>query len=68
MRELYEHEFILYKADDHDVIANVLIKDETLWTTQKKMARLFKVGLSAISKQLNNILDEEETGSLGKVL
>ena len=60
MSELDEHKFILYEADDHDVIANVLIKDETLWTTQKEMARLFDVGIPAISKHLNNIFDEEE--------
>ena len=60
MNELDERKFILYEADDNDVNANVLIKDETLWTTQKEMARLFDVGIPAISKHLNNILDEEE--------
>ena len=60
MSELDEHKFVLYEADDNDVIANVLIKDETLWTTQKEMARLFDVGIPAISKHLNNIFDEEE--------
>lgn len=60
MSKLDEHKFILYEADDNDVIANVLIKDKTLWTTQKEMARLFDVGIPAISKHLNNIFDEEE--------
>ena len=60
MSELDERKFILYEADDNDVIANVLVKDETLWTTQKEMARLFDVGIPAISKHLNNIFDEEE--------
>lgn len=55
-----EHKFILYETDDNDVITNVLIKDETLWGTQKEMARLFDVGVPAISKHLNNIFDEEE--------
>ena len=60
MGKLNEHKFILYEADDNDVIANVLIKNETLWTTLKEMARLFDVGIPAISKHLNNIFDEEE--------
>ena len=60
MSELNEHKFILYESDDNDVIANVLIRDETLWTTQKEMDRLFDVGIPAISKHLNNIFDEEE--------
>ena len=50
MSELDERKFILYEADDNDVIANVLVKDETLWTTQKEMARLFDVGIPTISK------------------
>ena len=57
MSELTEQKFILYEADDKDVIANVLVKDETLWTPQKEMARLFDVGIPAISKHLNNIFD-----------
>ena len=70
MSELNEHKFILYESDDNDVIANVLIRDETLWTTQKEMARLFDVGIPAISKHLNNIFDEEEldrTSTLSKM-
>lgn len=38
----------------------VVIKDETIWCTQKAMAQLFGVGVPAVSKHLKNIFDEGE--------
>ena len=38
----------------------MVIKDETIWCTQKAMAQLFGVGVPAISKHLKNIFEEEE--------
>ena len=38
----------------------VVIKDETIWATQKAMAQLFGVGVPAISKHLAHILEEGE--------
>ena len=37
-----------------------MIKDETIWATQKAMAQLFGVGVPAISKYLTHIFDEGE--------
>ena len=38
----------------------VVIKDETIWCTQKAMAQLFGVGIPAVSKHLKNIFEEGE--------
>lgn len=38
----------------------VVIKDETIWCTQKAMAQLFGVGVPAISKHLSRIYEEKE--------
>lgn len=38
----------------------VVVKEETLWCTQKAMAQLFGVGVPAISKHLKNIFEEGE--------
>ena len=38
----------------------VVIKDETIWATQKAMAQLFGVGVPAISKHLAHIFEEKE--------
>ena len=55
-----EIQFLLYNMPDADGKVQVVIKDETLWCTQKAMAQLFGVGVPAISKHLKNIFDEEE--------
>ena len=38
----------------------MVIKDESIWATQKAMAQLFGVGVPAISKHLKNIFQEGE--------
>lgn len=48
-------EFLLYTAPNGDVKVEVLLNNETLWLTQKRMAELFGVGVPAISKHLENI-------------
>ena len=55
-----EIQFLLYNMPDADGRVQVVIKDETLWCTQKAMAQLFGVGVPAISKHLKNIFDEGE--------
>lgn len=45
---------------DADGKVQVVIKDETLWCTQKAMAQLFGVGVPAISKHLKNIFTDGE--------
>ena len=53
-----EIQFLLYNMPDSDGKIQVVVKDETLWCTQKAMAQLFGVGVPAISKHLKNIFDE----------
>lgn len=55
-----EIQFLLYNMPDADGKVQVVIKDETLWCTQKAMAQLFGVGVPAISKHLKNIFEEGE--------
>ena len=55
-----EFNFLVYSAPDKDIKVNAVIKDETIWLTQKAMAELFGVQTPAISKHLKNIFDEKE--------
>lgn len=45
---------------EEDGKVQVVIKDETIWCTQKTMAQLFGVGIPAVSKHLKNIFDDGE--------
>ncbi len=55
-----EIQFVLYSLPDEEGKVQVVIKNETMWATQKAMAQLFGVGVPAISKHLKNIFDEGE--------
>ena len=55
-----EIQYLLYNMPDADGKVQVVIKDETLWCTQKAMTQLFDVGVPAISKHLKNIFEEGE--------
>lgn len=53
-------EFLIYRSAEEDVSVNAVIKDESIWLTQKGMAELFDVQTPAISKHLRNIFDDGE--------
>ncbi len=53
-------QFILYQLPDEEGVIQVVVKNETLWATQKAMASLFGVGVPAVSKHMRNILEEGE--------
>ena len=55
-----EIQFLLYTMPEADGKVQVVIKEESLWCTQKAMAQLFGVGVPAISKHLKNIFEEGE--------
>ena len=55
-----EVQFLLYNMPEDKGKVQVIIKGETIWCTQKAMAQLFGVGISAISKHLKNIFEEGE--------
>lgn len=53
-------EFILYNDISESVSVNVIVKDETLWLTQKSMAELFGCSVDNISLHLKNIFNSGE--------
>ena len=58
--ELEKSEFLLYSSDNGDVKLDVLLKNENIWLTQKKIAELFNTDRTVITKHLNNIFDDSE--------
>ena len=57
---MQENNILLYETEDGKVNVDVILKDETIWLTQKSMAELFDVNVPAINKHLNNIYEEGE--------
>jgi hypothetical protein len=53
-------EFIFYTAPTGGVKVDVLIQDETVWLTQKKIAELFGKSRTNITEHIGNIFSEGE--------
>lgn len=58
-------EMVLQRTEDDSVTVSAIIKDESIWITQKAMAELFGVDKSGISRHLSKIF---ETGELDESL
>lgn len=55
-----EIQFLLYNMPDEQGKIQVIVKDGTIWCTQKAMAQLFGVDRSVITKHLKNIFESGE--------
>lgn len=56
-----EIQFLLYQLPDEEGRVQVVIKDETIWATQKAMAQLFGVDKSGISRHIANTFQRWRT-------
>lgn len=52
--------FLVYRSADETVAVNAVLKNDTIWLTQKTMAELFDVQVPAVNKHLTNIFAEGE--------
>lgn len=55
-----EFSFLLYKTESADIYVDALIRDDTVWLTQKAMSDLFGIDKSGISRHLKNIFESGE--------
>ncbi|MBQ5428799.1 MAG: virulence RhuM family protein [Neisseriaceae bacterium] len=53
-------QFLIYNAHDEQLSVKAVIKDETIWLTQKAMAELFGCSIDNISLHLKNIFNDGE--------
>lgn len=55
-----ESNIVLYETEDGKANIDVILKDETIWLTQKSMATLFGVRENNITYHLQNVFDSNE--------
>lgn len=55
-----EQNFLLYTTPNGEVSVEIYLQGETVWLTQQKLAELFEVDRSVITKHLKNIYAEGE--------
>lgn len=55
-----QNDLLIYKNNQGNIIVDAIYKDETLWLTQKGMAKVFDCSTDNISLHLKNIFKSEE--------
>ena len=55
-----EENLLIYKNAEGNIIVDAIFKDETLWLTQKGMAKVFDCSVDNISLHLKNIFKDNE--------
>ena len=61
MKKLEEqNNLLIYKNKDGNIVVDAIYKDETLWLTQKGMAKVFDCSTDNISLHLKNIFNDNE--------
>ena len=60
-------DLILYNSPKGAVKVGVLVRDETVWLTQRVLSELFAVRVPAINNHMKNIFDSGELDPLGTI-
>jgi hypothetical protein len=60
MNNIESNNLIIYKNKDGNVIVDAILKDDTLWLSQKGMSKVFECSIDNISLHLKNIFKNEE--------
>ena len=58
--QVTNHDFLIYRDENHDVKVSVMLINNDIWLTQDLIAELFGVGRSTITEHINNILNSGE--------
>lgn len=56
----HQFQFLLYQTAEENVSIRALVRDDTVWLTQRAMAELFDCSQKNISQHLGNIFEEGE--------
>lgn len=55
-----ECNILLYETDEGNINVDVILKDETIWLTQKSVSELFECSTDNIGLHLKNIFEDDE--------
>ena len=60
VRKIPDNQIVFYQLPNGSVNIEVLYAEENIWLSQKKMAELFNVDRSVVTKHLKNIFTDQE--------
>lgn len=55
-----ESNILLHETDEGKINVDVILKDETIWLTQKRMSELFECSTDNVGLHLKNIYNDQE--------
>lgn len=59
-KEVKTSDFLFYRGEDGKSHVQVILGDETVWTTQNGMSEMFGIDRSGINRHISNIFEESE--------
>lgn len=62
-----DFQLLIYSTPTEDIKVDVILKEESIWATQKAMAALFGVQVPDISKHIKNIFESNELSASATV-
>ncbi len=60
MEKISDNQLIMFQAPDGSVSIDVLYENNNVWLTQKKIAELYDIDRSVVTKHLKNIFEDSE--------
>ena len=60
MEKITDNQLVMFQAPDGSISVEVLYENDNVWLSQKKMAELYDIDRSVVTKHLKNIFSEGE--------
>lgn len=60
-------DFLFYNSEDGSITVQVVVGEETVWTTQKGMAEIFGVDVRTVNEHLSNIYHSNELTEMATI-
>lgn len=60
MEKISDNQLVIFQSPDGSVTIDVLYENNTVWLTQKKIAELYDIDRSVVTKHLKNIFEASE--------
>src|SRR5690625_4520279 len=59
--------FLMYQTEDGKTRIDVRLEDETVWMTQKAIAKLYQKSIPTVNEHIKNIFKENELNEKGTI-
>ncbi|MDO8603500.1 MAG: hypothetical protein Q7O04_06615 [Candidatus Omnitrophota bacterium] len=65
--KFFKGEIVIYSDKHNKVLLEIKLEQDTVWLTQAKIAKLFQIDRSVITRHISNIFNSKELGEKSNV-